>query len=111
MTTWSTFPGHQRHDDGRGMSHTAGGYSRCRRFTAPLQVKQFADKAENVDDAFGVLSESTEALAKYVDMTRATVTSLQELRRQLDGYAAGLHHSAASYEHTDAEQAHKFGGA
>ncbi|MFG2396940.1 phosphodiester glycosidase family protein [Streptomyces lydicus] len=22
MATWSTFPGHQRHDDGRGMSHT-----------------------------------------------------------------------------------------
>jgi len=25
MTTWSTSPGHQRHDDGRGTSHTAGG--------------------------------------------------------------------------------------
>ncbi|MFI0903924.1 WXG100 family type VII secretion target [Streptomyces sioyaensis] len=75
------------------------------------QVKQFADKAANVDDAFGVLSESTEALAKYVDMTRATVISLQQLRQQLAGYAAGLNHSATSYEHTDADQANKFRGA
>ncbi|GAA2577568.1 WXG100 family type VII secretion target [Streptomyces tubercidicus] len=75
------------------------------------QVKQFADKAENVDSAFGVLSESTEALAKYVDMTRATVTSLQQLRKQLSGYAAGLNHTAANYEHTDAGQANAFKGA
>ncbi|MFI1617043.1 WXG100 family type VII secretion target [Streptomyces lydicus] len=75
------------------------------------QITHFADKAENVDDAFGVLSESTEALAKYVDMTRATVTSLQQLRRQLAGYARGLDHSAASYEHTDAQHAAAFKGA
>ncbi|MGX7757841.1 WXG100 family type VII secretion target [Streptomyces angustmyceticus] len=75
------------------------------------QVKQFADKAENVDDAFGVLSESTEALAKYADMTRATVTSLQQLRGQLAGYAVGLHHSAANYEHADTGQATAFKGA
>ncbi|WP_329129590.1 type VII secretion target [Streptomyces caniferus] len=75
------------------------------------QVKHFADKAENVDDAFGVLSESTEALAKYVEMTQATVTSLQQLRQQLAGYARGLTQSAASYEHTDAQHAAVFKGA
>lgn len=75
------------------------------------QVKRFADKAEKVDDAFGVLSESTEALAKYVEMTKATVTSLQQLRQQLAGYARGLDHSAASYEHTDAQHAAAFKGA
>ncbi|MEU9121166.1 type VII secretion target [Streptomyces sp. NPDC048506] len=75
------------------------------------QVKHFADKAENVDDAFGVLSESTEALAKYLEMTQATVTSLQQLRQQLAGYARGLDHSAASYEHTDAQHAAAFKGA
>ncbi|MFI0790214.1 WXG100 family type VII secretion target [Streptomyces lydicus] len=75
------------------------------------QVKHFADKAESVDDAFGVLSESTEALAKYVEMTQATVTSLQQLRQQLGGYARGLDHSAASYEYTDAQHAAAFKGA
>lgn len=75
------------------------------------QVKRFADKAENVDDAFGVLSESTEALAKYVEMTQATVTSLEQLRQQLAGYAKGLGQSAASYEHTDAQHAAVFKGA
>ncbi|MFF4607663.1 WXG100 family type VII secretion target [Streptomyces sp. NPDC001339] len=75
------------------------------------QVKHFADKAENVDDAFGVLSESTEALAKYVEMTKATVHSLQQLRQQLAGYAKGLDHSAATYEHTDAQHATVFKGA
>lgn len=64
-----------------------------------------------MDDAFGVLSESTEALAKYVEMTKATVTSLQQLRQQLAGYARGLDHSAASYEHTDAQHAAAFKGA
>ncbi|MFB6438922.1 type VII secretion target [Streptomyces sp. NPDC056411] len=72
------------------------------------QIKHFAGKAENVDDAFGVLSESTEALAKYVEMTKATVTSLQQLRRQLAGYASGLDHSAAGYEHTDVQHAAGF---
>ncbi|MFE7785877.1 type VII secretion target [Streptomyces nigrescens] len=75
------------------------------------QIKHFADKAENVDDAFGVLSESTETLEKYVEMTQATVTSLQQLRQQLAGYARGLDHSAASYEHIDAQHAAAFKGA
>ncbi|WP_438486615.1 WXG100 family type VII secretion target [Streptomyces sp. S186] len=75
------------------------------------QVARFADKAENVDDAFGVLSESTEALAQYVEMTKATVHSLQQLRKQLAGYAGGLDHSAAGYEFTDAQHATMFKGA
>ncbi|REK84649.1 ESX-1 secretion-associated protein [Streptomyces inhibens] len=74
------------------------------------QINRFADKAENVDDAFGVLSESTEALAKYVEMTQATVKSLQQLHKQLAGYAAGLDHTAANYEHTDAQHAVEFKG-
>ncbi|MEU3988838.1 type VII secretion target [Streptomyces platensis] len=69
------------------------------------QIHQFAKRAENVDDAFGVLSESTEALAKYVEMTRATVKSLQQLHQQLAAYAVGLDRTAANYEHTDAEHA------
>ncbi|MFI0260236.1 WXG100 family type VII secretion target [Streptomyces sp. NPDC017056] len=67
------------------------------------KVGTFASAAVNVDGAFGVLSESTEALTKYVEMTQATVKSLQHLREQLAGYAAGLDHSAASYEQTDAQ--------
>ncbi|MFE2161743.1 type VII secretion target [Streptomyces lydicus] len=74
------------------------------------QVNLFANKAENVDDAFGILSESTDALAEYVEMTRATVTSLQQLHQQLSGYAAGLDRTAANYEHTDAEHAAAFQG-
>ncbi|MFI2240950.1 WXG100 family type VII secretion target [Streptomyces chrestomyceticus] len=74
------------------------------------KVGAFASAAENVDDAFGVLSESTEALAAYVEMTRATVRSLQHLREQLAGYAAGLGHNAAGYEHADAQHAAGFKG-
>ncbi|TXC93853.1 type VII secretion target [Streptomyces sp. ISID311] len=74
------------------------------------QVNQFAKKAENVDEAFGVLSESTETLAKYVEMTRSTVKNLQQLHQQLAGYAAGLDRTAANYEHTDAQHAAAFKG-
>ncbi|MFE6689073.1 WXG100 family type VII secretion target [Streptomyces sp. NPDC057743] len=74
------------------------------------QVSKFAGKAENVDDAFGVLSESTEALAKYVAMTQSTVKSLQQLHKQLAGYAAGLNRTAANYEHTDAQHAAELRG-
>ncbi|KWT63872.1 WXG100 family type VII secretion target [Streptomyces rimosus] len=75
------------------------------------QITAFAGRAENVDDAFGVLSESTEALQKYVEMVQATVVSLQQLRRQLAGYAGGLNHSAAAYEHAEARHASAFQGA
>ncbi|WP_234346006.1 ESX-1 secretion-associated protein [Streptomyces sp. NRRL F-5755] len=74
------------------------------------KVSTFASTAESVDGAFGVLSESTEALAKYVEMTQATVESLKHLREQLAGYAAGLEHNAAGYEHTDAQHAAGFRG-
>ncbi|MFF4955462.1 WXG100 family type VII secretion target [Streptomyces chattanoogensis] len=75
------------------------------------QIGKFADKAENVDDAFGVLSESTEALAKYVEMTQATVKSLKQLHKQLAGYAAGLNHTATNYEQTDTQHAAELRGA
>lgn len=74
------------------------------------KVGTFASAAVNVDGAFGVLSESTEALATYVEMTQATVKSLQRLREQLAGYAVGLDHNAANYEHTDARHAAGFRG-
>ncbi|MGX1758356.1 WXG100 family type VII secretion target [Streptomyces lydicus] len=75
------------------------------------QVSKFAGKAEKVDDAFGVLGESTEALDKYVEMTQATVKSLQQLRKQLAGYATGLARTAANYEHTDTQHAAELRGA
>ncbi|QRX95836.1 WXG100 family type VII secretion target [Streptomyces noursei] len=87
----------------KGFAHTADRLDE--------QVARFADKAENVDDAFGVLSESTEALAQYVEMTKATVHSLQQLCRQLAGYASGLDRSAAGYESTDAQHTAMFKGA
>lgn len=43
-------------------------------------------------------------------MTRNTVTSLRQLSAGLKHYAAGLHHTVASYTGADAEQAQKFGG-
>ncbi|WP_328688640.1 ESX-1 secretion-associated protein [Streptomyces caniferus] len=74
------------------------------------RIGLFASRAENVDDAFGVMSESTEVLSQYVEMTRSTVTSLRELGAGLKHYAAGLHHTVASYQGADVEQARKFGG-
>ncbi|MHB6910199.1 type VII secretion target [Streptomyces sp. CB02959] len=74
------------------------------------RISAFASRAENVDDAFGVMSESTETLSQYVEMTRHTVTSLQQLRTGLQHYAAGLQHTVATYQASDAAQAQQFGG-
>ncbi|MGX1760871.1 type VII secretion target [Streptomyces lydicus] len=74
------------------------------------RIRAFATRAENVDDAFGVMSESTEALSRYVEMTHHTVTALQQLRAGLQHYAAGLNHTVASYQGADAAQAQQFGG-
>ncbi|MFI0155650.1 ESX-1 secretion-associated protein [Streptomyces lydicus] len=74
------------------------------------RISAFASRAEKVDDAFGVMSESTEVLAQYVDMTRHTVTSLRQLSAGLKHYAAGLHHTVSSYRSADAAQAQQFGG-
>ncbi|MFK0293902.1 ESX-1 secretion-associated protein [Streptomyces sp. NPDC090442] len=74
------------------------------------RVGDFAKRAENVDDAFGVMSESTETLSQYVEMTRHTALVLQELCAGLRNYAAGLHHTVASYQGADAAQAQQFGG-
>ncbi|GGX36647.1 type VII secretion target [Streptomyces noursei] len=73
-------------------------------------ISTFAARAENVNDAFGVMSESTDALAKYVEMTRRTVDALKELRSGLQHYAEGLHHTVAAYQASDAAQAQQFGG-
>ncbi|MFH9425235.1 hypothetical protein [Streptomyces sp. NPDC017529] len=45
--------------------------------------------------------DRTSATATGSEAWRTTI-SLQGLREQLAGYAAGLDHNAASYEHTDA---------
>ncbi|WP_369359040.1 WXG100 family type VII secretion target [Streptomyces sp. cg2] len=74
------------------------------------RVGDFAKQAENVDDAFGVMSESTEALTQYVEMTQHTATTLRELSAGLRNYAAGLHHTVASYQGADSDQAQQFGG-
>ncbi|MER0484643.1 type VII secretion target [Streptomyces sp. Edi2] len=74
------------------------------------RISTFASRAENVDDAFGVMSESTEVLSQYVEMTRHTVTSLRQLSAGLKHYAAGLHHTVASYQESDSAQAQQFGG-
>ncbi|WP_274916634.1 WXG100 family type VII secretion target [Streptomyces sp. WZ-12] len=74
------------------------------------RVSDFAKRAENVDDAFGVMSESTEVLSQYVEMTRHTATSLQELCTGLRNYGSGLHHTMASYQGADIAQAQQFGG-
>ncbi|MFH8634947.1 ESX-1 secretion-associated protein [Streptomyces lydicus] len=74
------------------------------------RIIAFTSRAENVNDAFGVMSESTEVLSQYVEMTRNTVASLRQLSAGLKHYAAGLQHTVASYHGADAEQARKFGG-
>jgi uncharacterized protein YukE len=74
------------------------------------RVKAFATRAENVNDAFGVMSESTEALSKYVAMTQSTVTALRQLSIGLRNYAAGLHHTVVSYQGADSAQSQHFGG-
>ncbi|MFE7313100.1 MULTISPECIES: ESX-1 secretion-associated protein [unclassified Streptomyces] len=74
------------------------------------RISTFATRAENVDDAFGVMSESTEVLSQYVEMTRHTVTSLRQLSAGLKHYAAGLQHTVASYQEVDSAQAQQFGG-
>ncbi|MER0480896.1 type VII secretion target [Streptomyces sp. Edi2] len=74
------------------------------------RISTFATRAENVDDAFGVMAESTEVLSQYVEMTRDTVTSLRQLSTGLRHYAAGLEHTVASYQGADSAQAQRFGG-
>ncbi|MFG2141531.1 ESX-1 secretion-associated protein [Streptomyces sp. NPDC048650] len=74
------------------------------------RIDAFAARAENVNDAFGVMSESTEVLSQYVEMTRNTVTSLRRLSAGLRHYAAGLQHTVASYHGADFVQAQQFGG-
>ncbi|MCZ1008679.1 type VII secretion target [Streptomyces lydicus] len=73
------------------------------------RISAFASRAENVDDSFGAMSESTEVLSQYVEMTRHTVTSLRQLSAGLKNYAAGLHHTVASYHESDSAQAQRFG--
>lgn len=65
------------------------------------QVTTFATKAENVNDAFGVLAQSTAALTQYVAMTQATVANLQRLQTQLSGYSEAVQASVAAYQQTD----------
>ncbi len=72
-------------------------------------IGDFAERAENVDDSFGVLSESTGTLSPYVEMTRHTTTALQKLSAGLRNYAAGLHHNLASYQDTESARAQQFG--
>jgi uncharacterized protein YukE len=74
------------------------------------RITEFAARAEKVDDAFGVLAESTEALAKYVEMTQSTVTALRELSAGLATYAEGLRQNVAAYQESDTAQAQRFGG-
>ncbi|WP_260636573.1 type VII secretion target [Streptomyces angustmyceticus] len=74
------------------------------------RISTFASRAENVADAFGVMSESTEVLSQYVEMTRHTVTSLRQVSAGLKHYAAGLRHTVAGYQRSDSEQAQRFGG-
>jgi uncharacterized protein YukE len=74
------------------------------------KVSAFATRAENVNDAFGVMSQSTDALAKYVQMTQSTVTALQGLVGALDQYAAGLQQTVANYQATDHAHAQQLGG-
>jgi uncharacterized protein YukE len=73
------------------------------------QVATFAAKAENVNDAFGVLPESTDVLQKYVAMTQATVVSLQKLQQQLQGYSATLTAAVVAYQETDRRHARNMG--
>jgi uncharacterized protein YukE len=73
------------------------------------KVSAFAAQAENVNDAFGVMSQSTEALAKYVQMTQSTVTALQGLANALDHYATGIDQTVASYQATDQAHAQQLG--
>lgn len=75
------------------------------------EIDGFATSAENVNDAFGVLSESTEALTKYVEMTQATVTSLRQLQQHLEKYSEGLKQTVTNYQAGDQAQAQSFGGA
>ncbi|PYC68027.1 ESX-1 secretion-associated protein [Streptomyces tateyamensis] len=65
------------------------------------QITAFGSKAENVNDAFGVLAESTDALQKYVTMTQATVVSLQQLQAQLEGYSQALATTVTNYQTAD----------
>ncbi|MEY9944631.1 type VII secretion target [Kitasatospora sp. GAS1066B] len=74
------------------------------------QIDTFAGAAENVNDAFGVLSESTACLQKYVAMTQATVTSLRQLQSQLQQYSDGLDQTAKHYQQTDQHHAKKLRG-
>jgi hypothetical protein len=74
------------------------------------RISAFAMRAENVNDAFGVMSESTQALSTYVEMTRNTVTALRQLRTTLQNYAEGLHHTVTAYQATDSAPAQQFGG-
>ncbi|MFE0457643.1 type VII secretion target [Kitasatospora sp. NPDC058965] len=62
------------------------------------QITTFANKAENVNDAFGVMAESNDALQKYVEMTRATAVSLQQLQAQLEGYSQALATTVKNYQ-------------
>ncbi|KIZ15340.1 type VII secretion target [Streptomyces natalensis] len=74
------------------------------------RISAFASRAENVDDAFGVMSESTEVLSQYVEMTRHTVMSLRQLSAGLKNYATGLDRTVATYHESDSAQAQQFGG-
>jgi hypothetical protein len=73
------------------------------------QITAFGSKAENVNDAFGILAESTAALQQYVQMTQATVTSLQGLQAQLQGYSEGLAATVKAYQKTDQHHAKQMG--
>ncbi|WP_030372048.1 type VII secretion target [Streptomyces rimosus] len=95
--------------------HPAPVTALARDFTASSErlddrISTFATRAENVNDAFGVMSESTEVLSQYVEMTRQTVTSLRQLSAGLRHYAAGLQYTVASYQGSDSAQAQQFGG-
>ncbi|MDH6143592.1 MULTISPECIES: type VII secretion target [Kitasatospora] len=73
------------------------------------QVTTFAAKGENVNDAFGVMAESVDALQKYVAMTQATVTSLRQLQTQLQGYSDTLTAAVVAYQNTDRQHAKNLG--
>nr|WP_202446595.1 type VII secretion target [Streptomyces sp. SID5468] len=74
------------------------------------KVQAFASGAENVDDAFGVMSQSTDALAAYVRMTQSTVTALRSLVHALDQYATGLRQTVTDYQAVDQANAQRLGG-
>ncbi|MCX9191163.1 hypothetical protein C3Y87_07015 [Carbonactinospora thermoautotrophica] len=67
------------------------------------KVNEFGRVAPDVDDAFGVMSESTEALREYVSLAQHAAEDLEKLHQRLAGLAAVVEAAAKNYTTADSK--------